>query len=342
LVLIDPSLERLYYGAHLGDFAISPKIPRELVNYALDYERAKGTVSPVEHGKTVGLRSWLNDRYSKFWNNFDKDERARTRFIRDMLIRELELGATILIPPVPLVTNSAQLLELTRLINNKSFEVSRLIGECAQAFTFQVGSLRNSTLMDELKEIVSSDQSNSRLTIFKFKYMNLNEEERISERAAFRSLMLELDLISRVRPNKLFLLLESGNQTLVCAGRGFDVLSTSFNVDRDDRLRRKERNPWSKWFDPKFQTLLSRDEFLVARGNNRNRTPDDCPECLTNNSPQGLSLDAWNKYTKRHYLFRRAKDFSEIATAISEGTATPGMINRISESVLKNLVEFVR
>ncbi len=343
LVIIDPALEHLYYGAHLADFAVSPNMPKELVDYALDYDSAKRTLgASVPDNKNKPLRTWLNERHLKFWSRLEKDERARTRFIRDMLVRQLDFGATMMVPPVPLITNSSQLFELAKIINRKSFEVSRLVGECAEAFTFQIGTVRNSTLMNELKEVVSSDHSNSRLTVLKFKYMNLNEEERIIERTAFRNLMQELDMISRLNPNRIFMLLESGNQTLVCAGRGFDFLSTSFSVDRDDRMRRTERSPWSKWFDGKYQTLLSRDDLLIAWRNNGNRIPDDCRECVSVSDPESLSMDEWNKSTKRHYLFRRNKDFGEVASAILEGTATAGMINKLSDSVLKNLVELVR
>jgi len=340
LVMIEPALENLYYGAHLGDFALSPKMPAELVSYALAYDAAK---EDFEEGRDKAgertLRTWLDENHSKFWGKLERDERKRARFIRDILVREVEFGATILIPPVPLITNLT-LFELAKIINEKSSEVSRLVGECAQAFTFRIDALRSSSLMDELTEFIH--KTRARLTIFKFKYMNLNEEDRIVERGAFRKLIQELDLTSRIDPNRAFMLLEAGNQTFACAGRGFDFLSTSFSVDREDRMKKKERSPWGKWYDPWLQTPLSRDVFLESYRNNGMRIPDDCAECLSTTTPEALSLEDWNKFVKRHYLHRRDKDYGEIADAISKGTASAGTVNRLKDSVLKNLVELIR
>jgi len=336
--IFDPSLEHLYYRTHLRNFASAPDMPEILGDFAARHAPANDGIEaePVDRPE----QNQIETAHTNFWRVLERDERVRTRFLRDLLRLQVQFGATVLVPPVPLITNSENLFELSKTINVKAQEVSRLIGECAYAFTFRVDTLRNQAIIDDLKRFVS--QSPARLTILKFKNMNLNEEEKIAERAAFRNLMQELDLVSRIKPNRTFMLLESGNQTLPCAGRGFDFLSTSFNMDREFRRRRVERSPWGKWYDPKYLLLRGRNEFLTTFRNNGNRIPDDCDECRVTPRADALDIDGWNAYVKRHYLQRREKDCTEIDEAVQNGTATAGIINRLKDSALKNLVELVR
>jgi len=338
LTLIDPALENLYYVAHLSDFVLSQRLPIELVDYAMAYDEARRKLAERKTEKG-DLRTWIEASHREFWERMRRNERRRARFIRDILIRERELGATVLIPPVPLITNH-DLFELTKTINNRSSEISRLVGECAHAFTFRVEALRDSTLMDDLKECI--DETKVGLTILKFKYLNLNEEDRIVERERFRELMQELDLKSRMDPDRTFMLHEAGNQTFACAGRGFDFLSASFSVDREDRKTRRERNPWGKWYDPRSQIPLNREDFLEVYRNNHMRIPCGCPECLSIRNPESLGLEEWNGYVKRHYLHSRNRDFAEVADAIQKGNITAGTIDRLRDSMLKNLIELIR
>lgn len=338
LAVFDPSLEHLYYKTHLKNFAVAPDMPRELGEFAARYAPDEDGEASYADGRD---QNQLEAVHSEFWNVLEHDERARTRFIRDLLMLQLRFGATVLVPPVPLITNNERLFELSKTINIKAQEISRFIGECAHAFTFRVDCLRNPTLMDELKKFVSR-QSVKGLTVLKFKNLNLNQEEKIIERAAFRNLIQELDLVSRIATNRTFPLLEAGNQTLACAGRGFDFLSTSFSIDREFRHRRIERSPWAKWYDPKYQQLRGRNEFLTIFKNNGNRIPDDCEECLATTRPDAFDKDEWNAYVKRHYLHRREKDFKEVDEAVQNGTATAGILNRLKDSTLKNLTELVR
>jgi hypothetical protein len=343
LILLDPALENLYYEAHVGAFAFVSNLPRELVNYSLEYTSKREELEKrSDSGDQRGLRSWLDDRYHQFWDRLQGNERARTKFIRDILVRQVEYGASVLIPPVPLIINE-NLFELTKTMNRKSAEVSRLVGlvgECADAFIFRVDALRNSDLMQELKEYL--DKARARFTIFKFKYINLNDEDRVVERKNFKELMQTLDLKSRLDPNRSFMLLEAGGLTFACAGRGFDFVSTSFSLDREDRMRRTEKSPWGKWYDPQYQISFDRDVFLETYKNNGGRIPCDCAECVSTSRPDTLGIDDWNRFVKRHYLLRRNQDYTEIADAISDGTATAGTIDRLRDSALKNLVELVR
>ena len=338
LILIDPALENLYYVAHLSDFVLSQRIPVELVDYAMAYDEAKRKLAgrKTEQGD---LRAWIEASHREFWGRLQRNERRRARFIRDILVRERELGATVLIPPVPLIT-SHDLFELTKTINSRSSEISRLLGECAHAFMFRVEALRDSSLMDDLTECIGG--AKARLTILKFKYMNLNEEDRIVERDRFRGLIQELDLKSRMDSNRTFMLHEAGNQTFACAGRGFDFLSASFSVDREDRKMKRERNPWGKWYDPRSQIPLGREDFLEVCRNNGMRIPCDCPECLSITNPESLGLEEWNGYVKRHYLHSRNRDYTEVADAIQKGNVTAGTIDRLKDSMLKNLIELIR
>jgi len=343
LILIDPALENLYYATHAGDFASTRNLPHALTDYSLSYLKQKSVQKNKEEiveTPETGIRKWLDAKHGHFWQELELDERIRTRFIRDLLVRQHELGAPILIPPVPLITND-RLFELTKTINRKSSEVSRVVGECADAFTFRLDVLRNSSLLEELRDYI--DAQNARITLFKFKYMNLNEEDRVIERKNFRDFLQTLDLKSRLDRNRTFMLLEAGNLAYACAGRGFDFLSTSFSLDREDRVRKQQRSPWGKWFDPYYQVTLDRDSFMDAYRNNGSHIPCDCPECTTSTSkPESLGIDEWNQFVKGHYLSRRNKDYTEIAKAIESGTATAGIVDRLRDSALKNLLELVR
>jgi len=194
-------------------------------------------------------------------------------------------------------------------------------------------------MMSTIKEYVST--SESPLTIFKFKNLNLNDENMAIERKEFKDFLIELSLIAQHIENKAFTLFEAGNQAFPAALSSFAIVSTGFNLDREDRRKdQKEICPFMNRYDPWTMTMQSKDTFLKTVENNDNVISCYCKVCAENPTVPINDFIEYNRQAKEHYLLCREQEMNEITTAIEKQDALMGF-EKLQRSALKNLTEII-
>lgn len=334
VILIDPAFEYLHYDVEsiLRRITSLFFLPKTIRDYAKRCLRGKKTRTRSDYQK------WREAHHRSFWNDIYNDDRKRTRMIRDIHNFEIRSKADLLIPPVPLITSS-RLLDIALLINERSRELARGKKESADYFVLRVDALRNDDIMDRIKQHIETAED-TRLTIFKFKYLNLNSEERTVEKNAYKTLLMELSLTSQNIENKAFMLLEGANQTFPSALTGFDVVSSSFSGDKEDRHIRRGRSPFGKWYDPEYMIYRSREELMQIIDNNGGAIPCHCPICTSPSAFLTDDLIEYNRNVKRHYLFCRQAEMEEIFNGINQKTTAMGM-DKLQRSQLKNLTDLI-
>ena len=173
LIFVDPALEYLYYHAEntlqkCTSLFFIPKILRDYAHACLGEKKVR------IGGK---FQDWQESYHNKFWKGLYEDESKRTRLIRDFHAIEIENKVDALLPPVPLAY-TMHLLETSILINQKSRELSRGKKESADYFLLRTDALRNDDILSRIKQHIEESEE-TRLTVFKFKNMNLNDERGI-------------------------------------------------------------------------------------------------------------------------------------------------------------------
>jgi hypothetical protein len=335
VIFIDPALEYLYYYAEntLARITSLFFLPKILRDYAKRCLKEKKIME-----KSSDFQKWRMAFHRKFWNDIYEDDSKRTRMIRDIHNLEIKNKADILIPPVPLIT-SPRLLDISFLINERSRELARGKKESADYFLLRVDALKKNEIMDRIKRHIENSED-TRLTIFKFKYMNLNDEEKTLERNAYKALLMELSFLAQQVENKAFMLLEGANQTFPSALTGFDIVSSSFNGDKEDRHSRIERSPFAKWYDPEYMIFRSRDELMQIIRNNDGAVPCHCPICTSLSAFLTDDFTEYNRNVKMHYIFSRENEMKEVFNAIKRKTTAMG-VDKLQRSSLKNLIDLI-
>jgi len=344
VLLIDPALEYLYYTTNMERIANTPFVPRAVNTYVKNFMvKTKKMIDAKEKGEEVTSTQLFRDaEHTNFWSCVKNDTNMRTKLMRDTFILELKCRADVLVPPVPLITNS-HLLEIAILMNEKSRAFAPALDDekrdCADYFVIKSQLLRNEHIMSTIKEYVSD--SDVPLTLFKFKNLNLCEESMALERAAFKSFLMELALVTQHSEKKAFGLLEAGNQTFPAAFSSFAIVSTGFNLDREDRRKeQKDISPFANRYDPVNMTMQNKETFLTTVKNNGHVIPCDCKVCTENpNVPEHDFID-YNRLAKEHYLLCREQEMREIVDAIEQQESQMGF-EKLQRSSLKNLIDVI-
>ena len=343
--LIDPALEYMYYTANMERLATTPFVShtiREYITKFLEKSRELEIKRQKKESKDLISKSEFRDTtHTNFWTCIYKDANMRMKLIRDTFNLELKARTDVLIPPVPLIT-SPHLLEVAIFMNEKSRAYSPALSqdkrECADYFVMKPQVLKNQHVMSRIKEYASN--SESALTLFKFKNLNLNDENWALERDAFKSFLMEMSLVSHAE-NKAFGLLEAGNQTFPAAFSSFAIVSTGFNLDREEQRKdQKEISPYANRYDPSRMIMQSKETFLTTVANNGHAIPCDCRDCIENpNIPENDFIE-YNRRAKKHYLLCREQEMKEIINAIEEGDSQMGF-EKLQRSSLKNLIDIM-
>ena len=344
VLLIDPALEYLYYTANMGRIANTPFVPRAVNTYVKNYmAKEKKIVEAKKKGEEALSTQLLRDaEHTNFWSCVDKDTNMRTKLMRDTFTLELKCGADVLVPPVPLITN-AHLLNIAIMMNEKSRAFAPALDDekrdCADYFIIKSQILKNEHIMSTIKEYVADTETS--ITLFKFKNLNLCDETLALERAAFKSFLMELALVTQHSEKKAFGLLEAGNQTFPAAFSSFAIVSTGFNLDREDRRKdQKDISPFTNRYDPTNMTMQNKETFLTVLENNENTIPCDCSICTTNPDTPRNDFIEYNRLAKEHYLLCREKEMKEIVEAIEKQESQMGF-DKIMRSSLKNLADII-
>jgi len=153
--------------------------------------------------------------------------------------------------------------------------------DCVDYFIIKPNVVRNEHLTSTVKEYVSD--SESPITLFKFKNLDRCNTDSALERAAFKSFLLELALVTQHSEKKAFGLLEAGNQTFPAAFSSFAIVSTGFNLSREDRRKKDEEkdriSPFANRYDPANMSMQNKDTYLTTVNNNHG-IPCDCRVCI--------------------------------------------------------------
>jgi hypothetical protein len=344
VLFIDPALEYLYYTANMERIANTPFVPRAVNTYVKNYmSKEKKMMVAKEKGEEVTSTQLFREaEHTNFWSCVDKDTNMRTKLMRDTFTLELKCGADVLVPPVPLITN-AHLLNIAIMMNEKSRAFAPALDDekrdCADYFIVKPQMLRNQNVMSTIKEYVADSETS--ITLFKFKNLNLCDETLALERAAFKSFLMELALVTQHGEKKAFGLLEAGNQTFPAAFSSFAIVSTGFNLDREDRRKdQKEISQFMNRYDPTNMTMQNKETFLTTLENNENTVPCNCNICMANPDVPRHDFIEYNQIAKEHYLLCREKEMKEIVNAIEKQESQMGF-DKIMRSSLKNLADII-
>jgi hypothetical protein len=344
ILLIDPALEYLYYTSNMERIANTPFVPRAVNTYVNNYMAKEAKMDDAKHKgeEVISTQLFRDAEHTNFWSCVEKDTNMRTKLMRDTFTLELKCRTDILIPPVPLITNS-HLLNIAIFMNEKSRAFAPALDDekrdCADYFIIKPSILKNKNIMASIKEYVAD--SETPITLFKFKNLNLCDESLALERSEFKSFLMELALVTQHSEKKAFGLLEAGNQTFPAAFSSFAIVSTGFNLDREDRRKdQQDISPFTNRYDPKNMTMQNKETFLATVENNDNTIPCDCRICYENPEVPKSDFIEYNRIAKEHYLLCREQEMNEIVTAIERQESQMGF-DKIMRSSLKNLADII-
>ena len=328
LLLIDPSLEFLS-SKSLNKFTLNSDLPFLINRYVNDIR--KGTKKDIN----------IKKHYTGFINDLVNNPRLRIQFIRDVLRKEMEYKTDIFIPPIPMIINQ-KTLDLSDEINKRSIEVTKLINpnmECANYYLLNIRALRETYILNKI--IKKIDESKNKVHIIKFKYLDLETNSYIDERAIYKNFLEDVSQINYSN-DKLLILLESGNQLFPSTVKGFDIVSSSFNGDSDYKFRRGGGNKqgYHYYYHPKM--MIGRPKNSIDTYYKLNTTlPCYCPICKDLKDIKDLQRNSWNYYVRQHYIFARYYEMKYIYDSYEDNTLTIGAIDKLKRSKLKNIPDLI-
>ena len=130
-------------------------------------------------------------------------------------------------PPANFV-DSSEMFEYAKQINETSQAIAYSNErECATSFTLHSSVLRNEDLFDKILEFLKRDEN--KLTILKFKELDLRAKVDYTMRDSFKRLLQTISEIKLDNKKKAFMILEAGNQYIVCLPV-FDMVSRSLTM----------------------------------------------------------------------------------------------------------------
>lgn len=345
VLFVDPALEYLYYSVNMERLINTPYVSRTIRNYLTKFlEKSKDQEEErkINPHNVISKQLFREKEHANFWSCVKNDANIRMRLIRDTFNIEMRARADILIPPVPLIMNQ-HLLEVTIFMNEKgrafSASLSEEKRECADYFIIHPKILKSKQMMATIKEYVS--ESETPITIFKFKNLNLCDETLATERGEFKSFLMEMSLITKHGENKAFVMFEAGNQIFPAAFSSFAIVSTGLNMDREDRrMEQKDISPFISRYDPKNMVMQSKETFLDTVENNDKVIPCYCEDCIGHPKVAEHDFIEYNRRAKEHYLLCREQEMREIIVAIEKQESQMGF-EKLQRSSLKNLVDII-
>lgn len=311
LFLIDPSTEYLYYEANRNKFFLNPETPREIIDFCYLLEREK---------KYEIKGSSFNKRkarlHKEFWSKIVEDTRKKIKFITRVLEYQMACGVDVVVPPAPLI-DSKKMLEIAIEVNNVAKELARGRRHCANYLPIRSTLLKKPALIDDIKMAIM-ENSPRRLTILKFKYLNLTRPESIMERNSYRELMLDLDYLGQTSPDRACMILENSYQSFASAFAGFDLVSSSFTM-YDGDVSFSEHPPYGKYLDPVWKVHRTFDE-MVEVYNNLGKLPCPCEACkeIEIGNLRRLSPEEWYILRRIHVPLYMDKWMGYVAKAVAD------------------------
>ncbi len=342
VLLIDKSLEYLYYQNRMHGFFNNPYTPRIIIDYLNKLERIKDG-SDGNNASAKSFESKKESLHREFWHELSDEkskESNKKRFdlINSFLKCDLDYKADVTIPAVPLVDNE-NMLEIAKKMNSDTKELARGKKPCATYFLFKNSVLSNWSLLDKALEYINENSRES-LTVIKFKYLDLTNKDRQTERDNYRDFMSALEFFGRSYRNRACLVLENNCQSFV-SHAGFDIVSSSFtNYDIESSFGKYA--PYGKYLDPKL--LIHRPwADMVTMYDAKGVLPHACPFCksVTARKLPDLKPSDWSVIRRGHVAYLMDEWFGYLAKSIKDDKNVELVIDRLANSkiqILKDLL----
>ncbi len=179
--------------------------------------------------------------HENFWRGlFEKSEAKRREAMIGRILDYERKYFDYDNPPANFV-DSLEMLEYAQKINKTSQAIAYSNErECATSFTLHASVLLSDEIMEKLFGYMEKDDT--KLTILKFKELDLRGKVDYTMRDNFKNLFLKISEIKqdKKKKNKAFMILEAGNQYAVCMPV-FDIVSRSLSmIDGDIHFGRNK------------------------------------------------------------------------------------------------------
>ncbi len=245
-----------------------------------------------------------------------ESNKRRFDLINSFLKCDLDYKADVAIPAVPLIDDH-KMLEIAKKMNSDTKELARGKKPCATYFLFKNSALSDWSLLDKALEYIN-ENSKETLTVIKFKYLDLTNKDRQTERDNYREFMSTLEFFGRSFRNRACMVLENNCQSFV-SHAGFDIVSSSFtNYDIEGSFGRFA--PYGKYLDPKLLIHRPWNDMIEIYGDKK-VLPHACPFCkgVTVHKLGDLKPSEWSAIRRGHVASLMDEWFGYLAKSIKRG-----------------------
>ena len=313
----DVGFEFLYYDRNrnkIREFASLHDELNPIINYLDLLEKNKENMKENPK-KFVHVNKLLHET---FWRDlFARKESKRREAMIGRILDYQRKYFDYDNPPANFV-DSFEMFEYAKQINETSQAIAYSNErECATSFTLHSSVLLNENLFDKILEFLEKDRN--KLTILKFKELDLRAKVDYTMRDNFKRLLQKTSEIKLDNKNKAFMMLEAGNQYAVCLPV-FDMVSRSLTmIDGDVSFGRN--NGRGQFWDT--------DKNYPRRAKEMEQVFDNNPERFrqTNEIGNGviylkeLKNTEYNKVRRQYFLACLNKQAIEMKKHTVEGTS---------------------
>ena len=209
--------------------------------------------------------------------------------------------------------------------------------ECATSFQFHSSILSNEEVVSKLIEYLKTDKT--KLTILKFKNLDLRTNVDYTMRSNFKKILTTISNIKIDNKNKAYMLLEAGNQYAVCLPV-FEIVSRAFSmIDSDVTFGRNNgrgqfwdstANYPRKWKE--MEHVFDNDPELFRQTNEvANKIVD----------LKALDKQTYNKVRRQYFLASLNQQATNMKKHIENGTSEIYLNQILRNSELSPLRELI-
>ena len=346
VLLIDPSMEYLYYMPKREEFKKNTYTPKSILEYLNEIETIRKE-SEYTLGNKKAYKSFESKKdthHRQFWRKLVDDKNIKStqdRFeiIRAFLQCDLDYGVDAILPPVPLIDDE-EMLKVAIKMNTDTKELARGKKHCATYFLFKSSVLSDWSLLDKALRYIGENASES-LVAIKFKNLDLTNKDLQTERDNYREFMSTLELFSRTFKNRACIVLENNCQSFVSPIVGFDVVSSSF-TNFDLEFSFGKHPPYGKYLHPNllihrpFDKMKEIYEEIGA-------LPHNCSYCrsVKVEKLQDFSASQWYVVRRGHVASFMDEWFGYIKKAIKQDKNIELIVDRLKNSKIKILEDLL-
>ena len=240
-------------------------------------------------------------------------------------------------PPTNFV-DSLDMFEYAKQINETSQAISYSNErECATSFTLHSSVLLNENLFAKILEFLEQDRA--KLTILKFKELDLRAKVDYTMRENYKHLLEKITEIKRDNKNKAFMMLEAGNQYILCLPV-FDIVSRHLNMfDRDIGFGRNSGR--GQFWDINKNHPRRAKEMEQVFDNNPERFRETNEIGNTIIDLKKLSNPEYNKIRRQYFLACLNKQAIQMKKHTIDGTTEIYMTQILRNSELAPLRDLI-